>query len=80
MKHASIIVRALWDEEAKVWVASTRDIDGLSVEAETLEALETRVIDAITDLMELNGSPFDTPEIPIHVMAERLSRIPNPAG
>ncbi|WP_258162208.1 DUF1902 domain-containing protein [Rhizobium sp. TH2] len=27
-----------WDEEAKVWVATSTDIDGLVVEAETVGA------------------------------------------
>ncbi|MDX3927659.1 MAG: DUF1902 domain-containing protein [Shinella sp.] len=38
MKHVSIIVRAAWDEEASVWVATSSDIDGLAVEAETSNA------------------------------------------
>ncbi|MBB3137326.1 hypothetical protein FHS26_005087 [Rhizobium pisi] len=78
MKHVSIIVRAEWDEEAAVWVASSNDIEGLAVEADTLEALEPKVVAAITDLLELNGFTSDLPEIPIHIMAEQLVRIPNP--
>ncbi|WP_416063965.1 DUF1902 domain-containing protein [Rhizobium sp. ZK1] len=78
MKHVSIVVRAEWDEEAAVWVASSSDIDGLAVEADTLEALEPKVIAAITDLLELNGFTSDLPEIPVHIMAEQLVRIPNP--
>ena len=78
MKHVSIIVRADWDEEAAVWVASSNDVEGLAVEADTLEALEPKVVAAITDLLELNGFTSDLPEIPIHIMAEQLVRIPNP--
>ena len=78
MKHASIIVRADWDEEAGVWVASSNDIEGLAIEADTLEALEPKVVAAITDLFELNGFTSSLPEIPIHIMAEQLIRIPNP--
>ncbi|CAD7040296.1 hypothetical protein REJC140_00861 [Pseudorhizobium endolithicum] len=78
MKHSSIIVRALWDEEAEVWVASSKDIDGLSVEAETFERLEKKVVLAIGDLLELNGQAFDLPEIPVHIMSEHLAKVPNP--
>ncbi|MBB3918223.1 DUF1902 domain-containing protein [Rhizobium fabae] len=78
MKHVSIIVRAERDEEAAVWVASSSDIEGLAVEADTLEALELKVVAAITDLLELNGFTSNLPEIPIHIMAEQLVRIPNP--
>ncbi|MCJ8521384.1 hypothetical protein ABID21_004469 [Pseudorhizobium tarimense] len=55
MKHASIIIRAIWDEDAEVWVAASGDIDGLAVEAETLEKLEKKVIAAVGDLLETNG-------------------------
>lgn len=78
MKHVSIVVRADWDEEAAVWIASSNDIEGLAVEADTLEALEQKVVAAITDLVELNGFSSNLPEIPIHIMAEQLVRIPNP--
>ena len=80
MKRLSIIVRAFWDEEARVWVASSTDIDGLSVEAPTLEMLEPKVTAAIGDLLELNGTDFETPEIPVQIVAEQLSRVVNPAA
>ncbi len=79
MKTVSIIVRASWDDEAAVWVASSHDIDGLSVEAETVEQLEKKVLAAISDLIELNGVDSDLPEIPVHFMAEHLAKVPNPA-
>ena len=80
MSQLSIFVRAEWDEDAGVWVASSKDIDGLSVEAESLELLEPKVTAAIQDLLELNGSAFDSPEIPIHIIAEQTARVPNPAA
>ena len=78
MKHLSIIVRADWDEEANVWVATSTDIQGLAVESVSLEELRKRVNDAICDLIEMNGIESDLPEIPIHIMAECLDVIPNP--
>jgi hypothetical protein len=39
MKYSSIVVRAQWNDEAEVWEASSTDIAGLSVEAETIETL-----------------------------------------
>ena len=79
MKQSSIIVRAIWDDEAEVWVATSNEIDGLAVEAKTLELLEKKALAAISDLIELNGSGFDLPEIPVHIMAEHLTKIPNPS-
>lgn len=78
MKHVSIIVRATWDDEAKVWVATSSDIDGLAVEAETMELLEPKILEAISDLLELNGASSDLQEIPVHIMSEHLARVPNP--
>lgn len=78
MKHATIVVRADWDDEADVWVASSTDVAGLAVEAATLEALNEKVMSALCDLIELNGDGWDGPEIPVHIMAEQVSRIPNP--
>lgn len=78
MKHSSIIVRAVWDEEAEVWVASSKDVDGLALEAETIETLEKKVVAAIGDLLEVNGQVFELPEIPVHIMSEHLAKVPNP--
>lgn len=77
MKHSSIVVRAQWDSEAQVWVASSSDIDGLSVEAETIEALNVKVLGAIADLIELNGIESELDEIPVHLLAEQFSRVQN---
>ncbi|NHT75057.1 DUF1902 domain-containing protein [Rhizobiaceae bacterium CRRU44] len=78
MKAMSILVRALWDDEASVWVATSSDIDGLVVEAGSVEELEVKVLSAVADLVELNGSPSELPEIPVHIMAEHVAKIPNP--
>ena len=56
MKHSTIIVRADWDDEAKVWVATSTDIDGLATEADTLEALRGKVLAMVAELLELKGS------------------------
>ena len=79
MKHATIIVRADWDDEAEVWVATSSDIDGLVTEAATLEELRTKVLTMVGELLELNGGPTDVREIPVHIMAQQISRVPNPS-
>lgn len=78
MKHNSIIVRADWDTEAGVWVATSDDIAGLAVEAETMEVLQQKVHAALADLLELNEARSDLSEIPVHIMTEQLTKIPNP--
>ena len=53
--HRSIVVRADWDDEARVWVATSTEIDGPAIEADTLEALGDKVGGAVLDLIEMNG-------------------------
>ena len=55
MNHTTIIVRADWDDEAKVWVATSADIEGLAAESPTLEALRAEVITMVSELLVLNG-------------------------
>jgi predicted RNase H-like HicB family nuclease len=79
MKRTTIIVRADWDDEAKVWVATSSDIDGLVTEAATLEELRTKVLAMVEELLELNGGYSDLREIPVHIMAQQIARVPNPS-
>jgi Domain of unknown function (DUF1902) len=80
MTERSIIVRADWDREAGVWVATSTDIPGLAVEAARLEDLEGKVIGALTDLMELNGHAGTLRDIPVRLMAEQILYVPSPAA
>ena len=48
-------VHALWDEDAKVWVASSDDVAGLATEADTAEALVQKLKIMIPELLALNG-------------------------
>ena len=47
-------IDAMWDNEAGVWSASSKDIQGLAIEAETREALIDRLKTIIPELLELN--------------------------
>jgi hypothetical protein len=78
MQVASIIVKADWDSDAAVWVATSTDISGLAVEASSLETLQTKVMAAVADLIELNGSPSQLPEIPVHIMSSHVAMVANP--
>ena len=49
------IVSAFWDDEAKVWVASSDDIPGLTTEAPTLDALVERVNAVAPELLDENA-------------------------
>ena len=80
MLHETIIVRAVWDDEATVWVATSDDVPGLVAEAATLEALKDTVLVRIEELLALNGTPSSLAEIPVHILAEQSSRVANPAA
>jgi hypothetical protein len=77
MQHTMILVRAMFDDVAQVWVATSNDVPGLVTESGTLEALRTKLLAVIPELLEANGVTFDLPEIPIHIVAEQTARIPN---
>lgn len=49
------IVSAFWDGEAKVWVATSDDIPGLTTEAPTLDALVERVNAVAPELLDDNA-------------------------
>ncbi len=76
--HTLILVRAEWDDDAKVWVATSADIAGLATEAATLEELRDKVLAMVGELAELNGLASDLPEIPVHIMAGQTARVRNP--
>jgi hypothetical protein len=54
-------VHAVWDEEARVWVASSEDVPGLATESETAEALVAKLESLIPELLALNGFADLTP-------------------
>jgi predicted RNase H-like HicB family nuclease len=76
MKPPTYVIRAEWDEEAKVWVASSDDVPGLATEAESLEQLMERLRVIVPELLEANGLITDTAhDIPIELLAERKERL-----
>ena len=48
-------VRARWDEEAKVWTATSADIQGLVIEAETLPDVFREIALVLPELLELKS-------------------------
>ena len=48
------VVKALWDAEAAVWVATSDDVPGLVTESKTFEALLKKLRTLVPELLELN--------------------------
>lgn len=53
------LVKAEWDAEARVWVATSDDVPGLVAEADTIEGVLDDIRALIPDLLELNGIAHD---------------------
>jgi len=64
--------RAEWDDEAKVWVATSDDVPGLATEAETMEELSKKLEVMIRELLTENGY-LDAGEISYEVLARKFS-------
>ena len=66
-----IEVKAIWDDEVSVWVATSEDVPGLVTEATTAEELEKKLLVLVPELLELNGGGCTVQDVPIHLHAER---------
>jgi predicted RNase H-like HicB family nuclease len=51
----SLFVRAGWDADACVWVATSDDVPGMCTEADTAEELTTKLQAMIPELLDANG-------------------------
>jgi len=70
-------VTAEWDDEAKVWVASSDDVPGLATGAETLEGLIERLKIVIPELLVENGLlSANIESVPFEVRAKRSELAP----
>ena len=80
MTQMSILVRAEWDPEARVFVASSDDVPGLVAEGESPQALMDKLSVLVPELLQLNcrdvGSDDDEMrEIPMYVIHQQMAKI-----
>ena len=50
-----VIIYANWDDEAKVWVATSEDVPGLVTEAASLNELVPKLKIMIPEMLDANG-------------------------
>lgn len=50
-----ILVNAIWDKEASVWIATSEQVPGLVTEAATPEELEKKLMVMIPEILVENG-------------------------
>ncbi len=55
MSERIYVVRADWDDEAKVWVAYSDDVPALATGADTLEDLVEKLKVVVPELLDENG-------------------------
>jgi predicted RNase H-like HicB family nuclease len=69
-------VRAEWDPDARVWVATSEDVPGLVTEADTVEALMSKLRVMVPELLEDNGLlDGEHGEVPFELLARRQESI-----
>ena len=70
-------ISAEWDEEARVWVASSEEVLGLATGADTLESLIEKLKIVIPELLVENGVlPPSTESVTFEVKAKRSELAP----
>lgn len=67
-ERKQLIVTAMWDAEAKVWVATSDDVPGLVTKRESLDVLVPKLKAMIPELLDLNGYP-DGDAIPFRLVS-----------
>jgi len=71
MDRKPLFIRAEWDEEAMVWVATSDDVPGLATEAVTMEALIDKLKVMIPELLIANNAAVDD-EVPFEIITRRF--------
>lgn len=59
MNKKPFFIRAEWDPDASVWVATSDDVPGLATEEQTLEGLIEKLKEMIPELLEANGENIE---------------------
>lgn len=80
MRTVVIVVKAVFDPEARVWLTESSDVQGLNLEAPTIEALVERLPGALADLLQdcdHIGDDGDGPpdSLPVEIIAHASTRV-----
>jgi len=71
MAKKPLFIRAEWDEEVHVWVATSDDVPGLATEGDTLEGLVEKLKIMIPELLDANGAEQEH-EVPFEILTRRF--------
>ena len=73
MKGKPLFIRAEWDDEARVWVATSDDVPGLATEEESLEGLVEKLKIVIPELSNLDIQPTRFSNKPVYPKSTKLT-------
>lgn len=68
-----LTIRAIWDDEARVWVAESDDVPGLVLESGSMDALVERLRYAVPEMLALNGT--EKSPLQMSIVSQRLERV-----
>ncbi|MDB9495957.1 DUF1902 domain-containing protein [Spirulina major CS-329] len=68
MQQLTCQIQAMWDSEARVWVATSDDVPGLATEADTLDILTLKLREMVPELLRLNAVLTDDPAHAISIV------------
>ena len=74
MTMKALFVRAEWDDQAEIWVATSDDVPGLATESETVEALMSKLEVMIPELLEANEG-FEGNDVPFELLTRRFQTV-----
>ena len=72
MSNKPLFIRAEWDDESSVWVATSDDVPGLATEEDTIEGLVEKLKIMIPELLDLNESNQEY-EVPFEILTRRFA-------
>lgn len=75
-----IVVKAVRDADAGVWLVESSDVPGLRLEGASLEELADKLPGAILDLLEAGGDLDDGVDVPVELIAHASTRVRTPAA
>lgn len=67
------VINLNWDNEADVWIATSKDVPGLVLESGSLDALIERVRFSVPELLELNSDNRKT--LSLLFLSERHEKV-----
>lgn len=66
-----VVIEAAWDDEAKVWVATSDDVPGLATEAASVELLTHKLSVLVPELLQENCPGRFAGDIPVEIKTSK---------